>query len=134
MLILPLHIEIRHFQVWSPKFMFLSLLKSFILINLFLIKSFKTFKNTESILFSVRVLNSLRNLLRLLLCGGSSKEVKVNLEPFVDAGVNSVVLVTDLLGRQALLSSLVLGSCAVLIRATDKQHVPPSQVGVSGKR
>lgn len=66
------------------------------------------------------------HLLCLLLGGGSAKIVKVNLEPFVDAGVNSVVLVTDLLGCQALLSGLVLCSSAILICATHKQHIPAS--------
>lgn len=88
-----------------------------------------------SIFSSLRALKSTpkENLLRLLLSGGSPKEVKVNLEPFVDTGMNSMVLVTDLLRCQAFLSGLVLGSRAVLIRATDKQHIPPSQLAVSGK-
>lgn len=70
------------------------------------------------------------HLLRLLLGGGSAKIVKVNLEPFVDAGVNGMILVADLLRGQTLLSGLVLRSCAVLICATHKQHVPISQAAV----
>lgn len=66
----------------------------------------------------------------LLLCGGSAKKVKVDLEPAVDAGVDSVVLVADLLGRQALFSGLVLRRRAVLVCAADEQHVPASQPAV----
>lgn len=78
-------------------------------------------------------LKSQMNLLCLLLCGGSPKEVKVNLEPSVDAGVNSMVLVTYLLRRQSLLSGLVLGSCSILVCATDKQHIPTPQAAIPGR-
>lgn len=70
------------------------------------------------------------NLLCLFLRGGSAKKVKVNLEPFVDAGVNGVVLVADLLRGQTLLSGLVFRSCAVLVCATNKEQVPVSQTAV----
>lgn len=66
-------------------------------------------------------------LLSLLLGGGSSKEVKVNLEPLVDGGVNGMVLVTDLLWRQTLLDGLVLCSRAVLVCPTHKQDIPATQ-------
>lgn len=78
-------------------------------------------------------LNRPTHLLGLLLCGGSAEKVKVNLEPFVDAGVNCVVLVADLLRCQALFSGFVLCSCAVLICATHKQHVPASQTAIPRK-
>lgn len=74
------------------------------------------------------------NLLCLFLSGGSAKKVKVNLEPFVDAGVNGMVLVADLLRCQTLLSGLVLCSCAVLISATHKKQVPASQTTVSWRK
>lgn len=76
----------------------------------------------------------LPHLLCLLLSGGSAKKVKINLEPFVDAGVNSMVLVTDLLWCQALLPGLVLGSCAVLVCATHVQQVPASQAAIPERR
>lgn len=69
-------------------------------------------------------------LLRLLLGGGSAKKVKVNLEPLVDAGMNGMVLVADLLWCQTLLSGLVLCSCAILICTTYKQQVPASQTAI----
>lgn len=70
--------------------------------------------------------------LRLLLCGGSAKEVKLNLEPLVNVGVDGVVLVADLLWCQALLSGLVLCGRAVLVRATHIQQVPASHAAVPG--
>lgn len=70
------------------------------------------------------------HLLCLLLGSGSAKKVEANLEPLVDAGVNGVVLVADLLRCQTLLSGLVLCSCAVLICATHEQQVPASQTAV----
>lgn len=66
-------------------------------------------------------------LLCLLLGCGSSKEVKVNLEPLVDGGVNDMVLVTDLLWRQTLLYGLVLCSRAVLVCPAHKQDIPAAQ-------
>lgn len=66
-------------------------------------------------------------LLCLLLGGGSSKEVKVNLEPLVDGGVNGMVLVTDLLWCQTLLYGFVLCSRAVLVRPTHKEDIPATQ-------
>lgn len=71
------------------------------------------------------------HLLRLLLRGGSSEKVKVDLEPLVDAGVNGVILVTDLLRGQTLLSGLVLRGRAVLVRAAHEQQVPAAQAAVS---
>lgn len=70
------------------------------------------------------------HLLCLLLGCGSAKKVKVNLEPLVDVGVDGVVLVADLLWCQTLLSGLVLCSCAILICATYRQHVPASQTAI----
>ena len=70
------------------------------------------------------------HLLCLLLSGGSAEKVKVNLEPLVDLGVNSMVLVADLLRCQALLSGLVLRRCAVLVCAAHKQQVPVPQTSV----
>lgn len=71
------------------------------------------------------------HLLSLLFGSGSAKKVKVNLEPLVDAGVNGMVLVADLLGGQTFLSGLVLCCGAILVCATDIQHVPASQTAVS---
>lgn len=71
-----------------------------------------------------------RHLLSLLLGGGPAEEVEVDLEPLVDAGVNGVILVADLLRGQALLPGLVLCGCAVLVRATHVQQVPASQAAI----
>lgn len=71
------------------------------------------------------------HLLRLLLRGGSPEKVKVDLEPLVDAGVNGVVLVADLLRGQTLLSGLVLRGRSVLVGAAHEQQVPAAQAAVS---
>lgn len=89
-------------------------------------------KNTVKI-FPGNVFIHTAHLLGLLLCGGSAEKVKVNLEPCVDAGVNRVVLVADLLRCQALFSGFVLCSCPILICATHKQHVPASKTAISRK-
>lgn len=64
------------------------------------------------------------HLLGLSLSGGSAKEVKVDLEPLVDAGVDGIVLVADLLRCQALFPRLVLRGCPVLIRPADVEQIP----------
>ena len=73
------------------------------------------------------------HLLCLLLRGGSAKEIKVDLEPLVDAGVDGVVLIADLLRCQVLLSGLVFRGRAVLVRPADEQQVPASQATVPGE-
>lgn len=70
------------------------------------------------------------HLLGLLIRGGSTEKVKVDLEPLVDAGVNGVVLVADLLRGQTLLSGLVLRGRSVLVCAAHEQQVPAAQAAV----
>lgn len=72
--------------------------------------------------------------LRLLLGGGSPEEVKVDLEPLVDAGVDGVVLVADLLRGQTLLSGLVLRGRPVLVGAAHEQQVPAAHAAVPLRR
>lgn len=66
-------------------------------------------------------------LLGLLLGGGSSEEVEINLEPLVNGGMHGMVLVADLLRRQPLLERLVLRRRAVLVRPAQIQDIPASQ-------
>lgn len=66
--------------------------------------------------------------------GSSAEEVKVDLEPLVDIGVDGVVLVTDLLRGQPFLPRLVLGGRPVLIGPTDVQQIPAPLAAIPEER
>lgn len=73
------------------------------------------------------------SLLSLAFSGGATEEIKVNLEPLVDGGVDGVIFVADLLRRQTLLTGLVLRRRPVLICTADEQQIPASQTPISAK-
>lgn len=72
-------------------------------------------------------------LLGLMGCGGAAKVVKGDFEPLVDLGMDSVVLITDLLRCQPLLHGLCLCGSAVLISTAQVQRVPVAQTTVPGQ-
>ena len=68
----------------------------------------------------------------LLGCGGTTEFVEVTVEPFIDLGVELMVVVTDLLRRLAFLTGLCLSSRAILISAADIDSVVSSEAAEPG--
>ncbi len=64
---------------------------------------------------------------------GTSKDIKLNIEPLVYLTVDAKVLVTDLLGRETFFYCLGLCRCAVFISTTHVQCVVVTQTTVSVK-
>ena len=75
--------------------------------------------------------NVLRNLC-LLFSRGSSKIVEVTVEPLVNLGVLSVVVVTDLLACHAFLTSLCLSGSSILVSTADVDDVVAGKTAESG--
>lgn len=69
----------------------------------------------------------------LLGRGCPPKLVKLNVEPLVNFGMDSMVLVADLLGRALLLQGLGLGGRPVLVGAAYVDRVVPPEAAVPGE-
>jgi hypothetical protein len=67
----------------------------------------------------------------MLLSGGSSKEVKIDIEVLVDLLMDLVILITNLLRRALFLQSLGFSSSSILISTADVYRVVAHQSTVS---
>lgn len=86
----------------------------------------------KGVTLSTEVIKNILGNLCLLRRSGTAKLVKIAVEPLVDFGVKSVVMITDLLTRLTFLSGLGLSGCTILVGTADVNSVVASKTAVSG--